>query len=241
MSKINKYAVFDLDGTLIRWQLFHSVVDYLGESGKLPKDVYSSVIESRNIWRERKHSEAFKSYENEIIDAYEGVVKDLSLYEFEDIAKKVFNKHKDHVYVYTRNLMKTLHDNGYMIFAVSGSFDQIVKMIAKYYGFDDSAGSKHFIKEGKFTGELDVVQSKRKVEKIIELENIYGLSKSGSIAIGDSMGDIDMLSYVENPIVFNPVKDLFEEAKKRHWKIVIERKNTIYELNYNNGEYELRS
>jgi phosphoserine phosphatase len=44
---------------------------------------------------------------------------------------------------------------------------------------------------------------------------------------------------VENPIAFNPEKKLFDYAQGKNWKIVLERKNMVYELENKNGQYEL--
>jgi phosphoserine phosphatase len=67
----------------------------------------------------------------------------------------------------------------------------------------------------------------------------HGVSREGSIAIGDSGSDIAMLELVERPIAFNPTKGLFEHAKANNWEIVIERKNVVYELKANDGSYVL--
>jgi hypothetical protein len=52
-------------------------------------------------------------------------------------------------------------------------------------------------------------------------------------------GDIELLEMVQNPIAFNPNTDLFEYAKSKNWKIVIERKNVIFELEKQDGKYIL--
>ena len=64
-------------------------------------------------------------------------------------------------------------------------------------------------------------------------------SLAGSIAIGNGASDISMLELVETPIAFNPEKKLFDYAKDRGWKIVVERKNVIYELETRSGKYQL--
>ena len=38
------------------------------------------------------------------------------------------------------------------------------------------------------------------------------------------------LEMVENPICFNPNEKLYTEAKRQGWKVVVERKDVIYEL-----------
>jgi phosphoserine phosphatase len=70
----------------------------------------------------------------------------------------------------------------------------------------------------------------RKAVILQELVNEHGFSLEGSVAIGDSDGDIELLSAVEKPIAFNPSEGLFEHAKTAGWPIVIERKNIAYHL-----------
>jgi len=233
------YAVFDLDGTLIRWQLFHAIVDKFAKSGRLSTAQYQAVKDARKVWKNRTSDKSFDDYQNELIKAYQIIVKDLSTKEFENVARAVFEIHKDQVYVYTRELMRELKTKGYLLFAVSGSFSHIVELVANYYGFDDSAGSIQAVSEGKFTGERDIIQFDRKVDKIKELALKHDATNNGSIAIGDSMGDLAMLEYVEQAIAFNPSRELFEYAVAQGWKVVVERKNTIYQLNKQGDEYVL--
>ena len=235
------YAVFDLDGTLIRWQLFHVIVDRLGKIGKIDKQTYQDILDSRMAWKRREQSDGFDKYQTRLIEAYNSVVTNLSQNELEELANRAFEEHKDQSYVFTRNLMKELKAKGYMLFAISGSFTEVVQLIAKHYGFDDSAGTMHAKKSGKFTGEIDVVQYERKVDMLNDLKKKYDLTDEGSYAVGDSMGDYAILKHVQNPIVFNPARELFEKAKEHGWQIVVERKNVIYELNKKDDNYILNS
>jgi len=73
-----------------------------------------------------------------------------------------------------------------------------------------------------------LISDKAKVlERAVQKE---GLTLEGSIGVGDTEGDITMLSKVEQPICFNPNQLLYNEAKKQGWKIVVERKDVIYEI-----------
>ena len=51
-----------------------------------------------------------------------------------------------------------------------------------------------------------------------------------SLAVGDTEGDIAMLSLVGRPIAFNPNMQLAKAAKKRKWEIIVERKDVIYDV-----------
>ena len=72
-----------------------------------------------------------------------------------------------------------------------------------------------------------------------ELVKKHRATMPGSIAVGDGSSDISMLEMVELPIAFNPEKKLFDYASAKGWKIVIERKNMVYELEKQDGRYIL--
>jgi len=68
MSK--KFAVFDIDGTLVRWQLYHVLVDKLASAGMLGNDAKERLRASRMVWKRREHPESFKEYEQALIRVY---------------------------------------------------------------------------------------------------------------------------------------------------------------------------
>jgi phosphoserine phosphatase len=67
----------------------------------------------------------------------------------------------------------------------------------------------------------------------------HSLDFSGSLGIGDGHSDVSMLELVDTPIAFNPEKALFDHASQQGWKVVVERKNMVYELEKRDGNYQL--
>ncbi len=238
MSELKKFAVFDIDGTLIRWQLYHAVVDRLAKAGHVPEAAYKKARESRLNWKKRNGEEAFRAYELELINAYEAALPEMRVAEFQKAAESAFAEHKDQVYIYTRDLIRELKAKGYLLFAISASPYEIVEMVAKYYGFDDSVGTMYSQQDGYLTGKLNLVVNK-KAAILKELVAKHGATYDGSIGAGDSDSDIEMLDLVQQPIAFNPTRKLFLYAYTSGWKIVIERKNMAYELEPDGGTYKL--
>jgi len=233
---MKKFAVFDIDGTLVRWQLYHSIADTLVRLGHIEPRLYQSIKEARMVWKRRAGQ--FADYERQVVNVYDQIITRLSREEFEAAAQAVFEEYKDQTYTYTRDLIAELKKNGYTIFAISGSQSEIVAKIANYYGFDDYRGSMYEYADGRFTGNK-VVAAHHKDKALKQLINQHNVSRKASIAVGDSFSDVAMLEMVENPIAFNPEKRLLSKAKEEGWKIVIERKNVVYELERLNGKYEL--
>jgi len=56
------------------------------------------------------------------------------------------------------------------------------------------------------------------------------LTREGSIAIGDTEGDISLLESVQNPVCFNPNQALYDHAKSQGWQVIVERKDVVYHL-----------
>lgn len=231
-------AVFDIDGTLIRWQLYHAVADMFVKLGYTDPETYQSVKNARMEWKRRTGEEAFQAYELKLVEVYTEVLKTLTHEQLELAAQKVYDEYKDQVYTYTRDLIKELKAKGYLLFAISGSQVEIVKLLADYYGFNDYLGSVYERSENGFTGKLTSYRHNKHIH-VAKLAKKHGATTKGSVAVGDSKGDITMLEAIEQPIAFNPEKKLFDAAKENFWPIVIERKNVVYKLEPRGGKYIL--
>jgi len=237
-----KFAVFDIDGTLIRWQLYHAVVSELAKRGHLADNAEQVIHNARMTWKKRSHSESFREYEEVLVHTYLDALKGLKTNDYLTAVGSVFEEHKDQVYTYTRDLVTSLKAKNYVLFAISGSQNEIVAKLATYYSFDDYKGADFEQKDGYFTGQVNTPFG-RKLEPLKELVTKHGLTFEGSIGVGDSGSDISMLEAVSKPIAFNPNRGLFETAKLRGWEVIIERKNVVYKLTQegNNGQYLLAS
>lgn len=145
----------------------------------------------------------------------------------------VIDRYKDQVYTFTRDLVKDLRQKGYFLIAISGSHQELVEKLAQYYNFDSWVGTKYERIHGKFSGKKYVPSMNKSavLHKIITENN---LAMDDSYAVGDTISDLPVLEMVDNPIAFNPEKKLLEASSNNGWKIVIERKNVIYQLDSKN-------
>ncbi len=229
MSK--KVAVFDIDGTLFRSGLQREVFYELIKMGVVSQEMVNESTVKFREWRHRSHGNAFEEFDMVLVNAMDGMLPHLRVSDYEVAAQRVIEKRADNVYVYTRDLIKTLKKKGYFLLAISGSQHELVGPFAKKYGFDAWTGQE-WEKDTKlefFTGKRTYTHTGK--EKILQtfLDN-HDLTMEGSVAVGDSGGDVSILSAVDHPIAFNPTYELLETALEKGWKIVLERKNSSYEL-----------
>lgn len=239
-KKLKPFAVFDIDGTLFRSGLYREVVYELIRNKVMPSSILQTIIEKEKAWQKRAHGSAFVEFEQALVEAMNAALPKLKITDFDQAAQNVIDAHRDNVYVYTRDLARDLKAKGYTLIAISGSHKELVEPFAKHYNFDICVGAEYERGDQFFTGKALSLTHKGKDTYLSQLILEHNLTLDRSVAVGDSRGDIEMLAMVENPIAFNPERELFEAAAKNSWKIVIERKNMVYELEPKDDQFILK-
>lgn len=234
---MRKFAVFDIDGTLYRWQLYHELVQTLAFAGVFPENAFAELDTRWNKWRGGEMG--FDVYESYVVQT---MVKNLPLVPielFEAACNKVVEQSAHKTHHYPRELLETLKKQGYTIIAITGSQQELIERFGAKYGFDVTVGALYERKNGHFTGKIERSVVGRKTEILKDIVKQLELTWEHSLAIGDSDSDIALLEMVEQPIAFNPSEGLFKQAKAEGWPIVIERKNIAYKLEKHGTELVL--
>ncbi|MDO8530410.1 MAG: HAD-IB family hydrolase [bacterium] len=231
MQKKKKVAIFDVDGTIFRSSLLIEVTEALIEEGIFPEKVKKIYAKSFNAWLNR--TDSYDEYIMDVVKAFEKNIVDVKQTDFARVVKKVIALHKNKVYRYTRDLVKELKKKHYFLLAISHSPRELVYQFCKNLGFDKVYARIYEVGEvGTFTGNtlhVDLISNKANIlRRFIEKEN---LSLADSFGVGDSESDINFLTFVDNPICFNPNSKLYAHAKKAGWGVVVERKDVIYKIN----------
>lgn len=232
-------AFFDIDGTLFRNALmiehFKKLIKY---------EFIDPIIWHGNIkhvykdWEKRYGD--FEDYLELLAAIYLEELKGVNKDYIDFVASQVININGDMVYKYSRDRINWHKKNGHKVFFISGSPDFLVEKMADKYGVTEYRASEYLLDENNnFTGEIykmwDYVNKQKALDEFVEK---YNIDLPNSYAYGDTTGDLSMLSMVGNPIAVNPNKKLLNTIKSRDilkdkTKIVIERKDVIYEFDSN--------
>jgi HAD superfamily hydrolase (TIGR01490 family) len=225
-----RFAVFDIDGTIFRSSLLIECVEALVGAGLFPERA-RAVFEAAHLrWLERKGS--YEKYIDAVVRSFRRHIVGVAEADFVPLVQRSVRAHRHRVYRYTRDLVASLRRRGYFLLAVSHSPKYLVDGFARELGFDKIYGRVlELDPAGRFTGGalyLDVISSKAKVlRRAIEKE---GLTLTDSVGVGDTEADVGFLELVEHPICFNPNAALFRVARRRGWKVIVERKDVVHEI-----------
>lgn len=226
-----KLAVFDIDGTIFRSSLLIELMNGLIDNKVFSKRVNTQISKQYNAWLNREG--VYGDYLARVINVYEENIQGCDEKDVEEVVETVLRKEKKKLYTYTRDLIKRLKEDGYFLFAISGSPGHILTSFAKEIGFDKYLGGYYEVVDGKFTGKQPFGNPSHDKKKTLEeflMRDYADFDLSKSIGVGDTESDIPFLKMLGNPIAFNPNRGLAEYARKKNWKIVVERKDVIYDI-----------
>lgn len=238
-----QFAVFDIDGTIVRTSLMQLVVKELVNRGQLDGAVAGDIERLIHDGRQRIADDTFGGYMKqalEMIIQHSGGA--LSVKNYQEAINSVALSLNSTTYVYTRQLINTLKKNNFFLIAISGSEQRAVQAIAKTLGFDTCAAGVYYIDDGtNLTGETQRFDGK-KDDILKTIITKHELNPRGSMAVGDTSSDIPMFSMVAQPIAFNPNQALFKIARDNKWMVVLERKDMVYGMQQDEtGQYTLKS
>lgn len=228
--KRRKVAVFDIDGTLFRSSLLIELTEMLIAEKIFPASTRRIYAAAYRKWLDRKDS--YEKYILAVIRAFEKNLKGVREREFVRVARRVVAFHENRVYRYTRDLIKDLRKKGYYVVAITHSPKYVAGDFGRRMGFHKVYGRLLELDEkGRFTGRTmheDLIWDKAKIlKRAVAKEN---LTLRGSVGVGDTESDVSFLRLVGKPICFNPNMSLYNMARRRGWKVVVERKDVIYEI-----------
>jgi len=229
-NKKNKLAVFDIDGTIFRKNLAFELIDELAWMKIFDKTVRSELLKTYTNWLD--HKGVYDDYRKALVSLYSKSIIGCRQEEILKASRIVVPFYKDRTYVFTLDLIKKLKKEDYAIIAISGSPSEIVEEYNKYMQFDAVFGSVYELDaNGAYTGNAVFEPTKDKGQVVRQYLTENNLTLDGSYGVGDTESDASFLKIVENPIAFNPNDNLKKIAEQENWRIVVEKKDVIYNIN----------
>lgn len=229
-TKQKKIAIFDIDGTIFRKNLHFELINELSWLKVFPNAVRRELTEVYSGWLD--HSGTYEDYRKAIVRIYAEHIKGVAESAVREAARIVVPFHARRTYLFSEALIRELRSKGYHLLAISGSPIEIVEEYNEHYLHFDRVFGSIYARDDKgiYTGVAEFEPSRNKGEILQQYVSEHGLTLDDSYAIGDTESDASILRMVTHPIAFNPNQNLKAVADKEGWRIVIEKKDVIYEI-----------
>ena len=181
-----KLVVFDLDGTLTSersiWEYIHVK---LGKWYDYAEEYQSQFLQGKISYKQFCELDA-------------RVWKGMKVDHLRDIVRTVpFNPGAD-------ELISRLRELGLRLTLVSSGLNVLSEWVEEMYGFDYGVSNRLLHENGVLTGEVEIrVHYDRKAEWVRNIMDIFRVRSDEIIAIGDSVGDVEMFEMAGFSISFN--------------------------------------
>ncbi len=250
--KNQKVAFFDIDGTVMNNHLpvllikhFFANYEYRGNyakklekqknelefARKRYKNYYTQAFNlSKKEWRVENYSEAFAEYSQKFYPLMSTLFEGYSEDEISKIAREVLHEYRYEAYAYSLELIKKLHSKDFRLIAISGSPQFLVDAFVEEFGFEFGIGCEFGIRDGSWqeTGEMVTWCEKDKIARKILGEDFFA-NQNTVVAVGDTLGDLELLNMAQAKIIINAQFDLYQEISKNdEFVSVFSRKDLIF-------------
>lgn len=213
-------AFYDLEGTLVRTNLVHTLGFYARNQAGLLSSLRKSAATLVSLPVFAITDQYSRKVFNDLyFQRYKGQSEDRLRYFAEELFESVL---KPAVFPGTYELLEKSRSLGLRQVVVTGALDISVSLLLGHLGITEYVSNRLEFVNGMATGRLlpPVMAAATKASWIRVYAEREGLSLSDSYAYTDSMSDLPMLSIVGHPAVINPDMRLRQTALHHDWPIL---------------------
>ena len=229
----NRVAFFDIDGTIRNKSLTESLFEilvrdykYRGKDFNKYFELQSEISSLRKAYKssEDRADDLFGEYCQKVVKFAMFALENYTLEEVREIGRRVAVEYRDHQdYVFSKELIKFLRQEGFELVAISGSPKFLVDAFVKEYGFSKGIGQDYIKDES--AGIFKETEIRTFQNKHIFVEELLKQRTSGEfhrsdffiIAVGDTECDFSMMDYADKTFVINPSLSFFSSIINFVW------------------------
>lgn len=226
MENQKKVAIFDFDGTLVSGHLYLGLLKY---NLKSKKNILLSLLyliihmALAPFWLARilSREKYYRLWGENISWMMKGIEQNQ--------AQKIFTWLADEYFLSTikQNILQRLKNHqkdGFLTILTSGSFQNLLLIIASRLNIDFIIGTELEVIGDRFSGKIvpPLCFGNQKVEKFKKLLSKKNLKVNfkESFAYSDGIFDLPLLKLVGHPVVVEPGDELLKIAQNKGWEII---------------------
>ncbi|MEI7579197.1 MAG: haloacid dehalogenase-like hydrolase [bacterium] len=224
---MKKLALIDIDKTIYNGYTIFDLAEKQFADKILSKECIHKLFSDLDNYKNQAIS--YESFVKMLNDHWLEGLKGKSYSKIWDYADQYFKSHQFKFFSFVSELFQVLADT-HDCYLITGEMQFVAEPIAKLLNTKGFRATTLAVKEDLITGQVLNYLASRAEKKIAIIELVDQYDKAGSIALGDSAGDIEMLAAVEQAFCINAAPELREVGLQKGWSFVNE--NSILESVY---------
>ncbi|MEH0547521.1 haloacid dehalogenase-like hydrolase [Streptomyces sp. B21-105] len=209
-----RIAVLDVDGTLIAGTLAGPLPGMLAEAGLVPRDRLARLRRAQTDSDAEDVQAAARLHE-----LFAAMLTDVPCRAVSTTMADLWQRQRERLFDFTRPLITALKEAGCVPVLISGGPQEMVAHLAGELGVPLFRGTRLDTADGLYTGRVAATVCGGKDAAAQDLVGEERIDWPGSLAVGNSLGDVSSLSQVGRPVVFEPTPALRLLARHRSWPV----------------------
>ncbi len=210
-------AALDVDGTLIPGTLAGSLPERLVDAGRRPRDRRARLhAYAMSVPGHRLETQPVADRMTELFAA---LLTDTPCRRVSQIIAQVWAEQRGRVFDFAGPMVAALRRAGLEPMLISGGPHELVALLAGDLGVERFRGARFASEDGLYTGGVTAAVTTTKRQVATELAGGETIDWAGSLAMGNSLADRDLLQSAGHPIVFEGSPALLALARDNAWPI----------------------
>lgn len=217
-----KLAIFDFDGTLLTEDTLPSLGrEWLRQKRSRTKYFIVLLCCIPILIRYKLKLISREKFKNLAFDKFNRIYQGMSLAEINNFFQNAYPNLKTIFNSTVLNEIETARRQGFYCVLLSGSYADLLRIVARDLGIDTVIGAELAFRDGMFdhTGKIPFINGRKKVSLLLKTFADKSVNWDDSKCFADSVADIELMQLVGEPVAVNPDPGLLAYALDNKWKI----------------------
>ncbi len=227
---MEKLAIFDLDGTLVKGFTIGGFSNFLKEKNMAENSSREKIENFIDQYKQGKIS--YEDFAHKILAAYGQLLKGKQSRDIAELANGFVGSGRLRPFSFSRKLAELIGNKGYSAIIITGSPREIASRFSATLGIKTVFATEYEISEGVFTGKLKVNCALRETKLAVlgEYAKKVSADLKQSVGFGDTHHDLAFLDLVGFPVAINPNEELKKTARDKGWLICENEKKVVSDV-----------
>ncbi|WP_051766070.1 haloacid dehalogenase-like hydrolase [Saccharothrix syringae] len=208
-----KIAALDVDGTLLPGALADPLPALLVDAGLTPRDRAARLRDVVATGRPEDPPPP------EVVHRlFAALFTDVPVRAVSALIAGLWQERRQRLFDFTRPLVAALRGAGYTPVLISGGPEELVAHLAAELGVERFRGTRFAVEDDLYTGLVESTVEGVKDKVALDLAD-GAVAWSRSLAIGNSLGEVELFRQVGQPIAFEPSPALLALARDHAWHV----------------------
>ncbi len=213
-------ATFDLDGTVFKMNILETYIEWISKE-HIINPIPTEIRKAKEVWKQHNTEENYNAHIRALVRFFIEQIPGKEVATLAEAAGIVARQQRHRRWGITVDIIKHLRDT-HNIIAISLMPEWLMEPFTRDLDFVALIGSTYITRDGLFT---DTARTIHKADEYAKLRD--NNTDRLDIHMGDTIGDMSLITLAKRPILFNPSYTLLSDERCEDKTIISSNKDVV--------------